>query len=113
MPVFQKLHTFGLLNNSFRPTEEIRVLRSYMRQRERLVTAAGTAIQQMQQALTEMNVQLANVISDIGGKTGLAILRALINGERDPQVLSKFRHVQIHASHQEIARSLEGNWRNE
>src|SRR5579864_5080092 len=109
----QKLHTFGLLNNSFRPTEEIRVLRSYMRQRERLVTAAGTAIQQMQQALTEMNVQLANVISDIGGKTGLAILRALINGERDPQVLSKFRHERIHASHQEIARSLEGNWRNE
>jgi transposase len=109
----QKLHTFGLLNNSFRPTEEIRVLRSYMRQRERLVTAAGTAIQQIQQALTEMNVQLANVISDIGGKTGLAILRALINGERDPQVLSKFKHERIHASHQEIARSLEGNWRDE
>jgi transposase len=62
----------------------------HMRQRERLVTAAG--VQQMQQALTEMNVQLANVISDISGKTGLAILRALVNGERDPQVLSKFRH---------------------
>ncbi len=109
----QKLHTFGLLNNSFRPTEEIRVLRSYMRQRERLVTATGIAIQQMQQALTEMNVQLANVISDISGKTGLAILRALVNGERDPQALSKFRHERIHASHQEIARSLEGNWRDE
>ena len=109
----QKLHTFGLLNNSFRPTEEIRVLRSYMRQRERLVTAAGTAIQQMQQALTEMNVQLANVISDISGKTGLAILRALGNGERDPQVLSQFRHPSIHASRQEIAQSLEGNWRSE
>ena len=109
----QKLHTFGLLNNSFRPTDEIRVLRSYMRQRERLVTAAGTAIQQMQQALTEMNVQLANVISDISGKTGLAILRAVVNGERDPQVLSQFRHESIHASRQEIARSLEGNWRNE
>lgn len=62
----QKLHTFGLLNNSFRPAEEIRVLRSYMRQRENLVTAAGTAIQHMQKALTEMNIQLANVISDIG-----------------------------------------------
>jgi transposase len=67
----------------------------------------------MQQALTEMNVQLANVISDISGKTGLAILRALGNGERDPQVLSQFRHESIHASRQEIARSLEGNWRNE
>src|SRR5260370_13719180 len=109
----QKLHTFGLLNNSFRPTDEIRVLGSYMRQRERLVTAAGTAIQQIQQALTEMNVQLANVISDISGKTGLAILRALGNGERDPQVLSQFRHESIHASREEIARSLEGNWRNE
>jgi transposase len=109
----QKLHTFGLLNNSFRPTDEIRVLRSYMRQRERLVTSAGTAIQQMQQALTEMNVQLGNVISDISGKTGLAILRALVNGQRDPQVLSQFRHESMHASQQEIARSLEGNWRNE
>ncbi len=66
----QKLHTFGLLNNSFRPAEEIRVLRSYMRQREVLVAAAGTAIQHMQKALTEMNIQLANVISDISGTTG-------------------------------------------
>jgi hypothetical protein len=63
---------FGLLNNSFRAAEEIRVLRSYMRQRENLVTAAGTAIQHMQKALTEMNIQLANVIS---GTTGMKILR--------------------------------------
>jgi len=109
----QKLHTFGLLNNSFRPSEEIRILRSYLRQRERLVTAAGTAIQQMQQALTEMNVQLANVISDISGTTGLAILRAIVSGERDPEVLSRFRHERIRASRQEIAQSLQGNWRNE
>src|SRR5260370_42200686 len=61
----QKLHTFGLLNNSFRPTDEIRVLRSYMRQRERLVTTAGPAIQQMQQALTEMNFQLPERITAI------------------------------------------------
>src|ERR1700676_2096628 len=70
----QKLHTFGLLNNSFRPAEEIRVLRSYMRQREHLVAAAATCIQHMQKALTEMNIQLANVISDISGTTGRAIL---------------------------------------
>src|SRR5215471_2380104 len=68
----QKLHSFGLLNNSFRPAEEIRVLRSYLRQRENLVTAASTCVQHMQKALTEMNVQLANVISDITGVTGMA-----------------------------------------
>ena len=66
----QKLHTFGLLNNSFRPTEEIQVLRTYLRQRENLVAAASKCIQHMQKTLTQMNVQLANVISDISGKTG-------------------------------------------
>ncbi len=69
----QKLHTFGLLNNSFRPAEEIRVLRSYMRQRENLVTASATAIQHMQKVRTEMNIQLANVISDISGTTGMKL----------------------------------------
>jgi hypothetical protein len=64
----QKLHTFGLLNNSFRPAEEIGVLRSYMRQRENLVTAVGTAIQHIEKALTEMNIQLPNVISESAGR---------------------------------------------
>jgi transposase len=109
----QKLHTFGLLNNSFRPAEEIRVLRSYMRQRENLVTAAGTAIQHMQKALTEMNIQLANVISDISGTTGMKILRDIVKGERDPQKLAMHKHARIQASRAEIARSLEGTWRPE
>lgn len=109
----QKLHTFGLLNNSFRPAEEIRVLRSYMRQRENLVTAAGTAIQHMQKALTEMNIQLANVISDISGTTGMKILRDIVKGERDPQKLAMHKHGRIQASREEIARSLEGTWRPE
>jgi transposase len=109
----QKLHTFGLLNNSFRPAEEIRVLRSYMRQRENLVTAAGTAIQHMQKALTEMNIQLANVISDISGTTGMKILRDIIKGERDPHKLALLKHGRIQASRAEIARSLEGTWRPE
>jgi transposase len=109
----QKLHTFGLLNNSFRPAEEIRVLRSYMRQRENLVTAAGTAIQHMQKALTEMNLQLANVISDISGTTGMKILRDIVKGERDPQKLAMHKHGRIQASRAEIARSLEGTWRPE
>ena len=109
----QKLHTFGLLNNSFRPAEEIRVLRSYMRQRENLVTAAGTAIQHMQKALTEMNIQLANVISDISGTTGMKILRDIVKGERDPEKLAMHKHARIQASRAEIARSLEGTWRPE
>ena len=109
----QKLHTFGLLNNSFRPAEEIRVLRSYMRQRENLVTGAGTAIQHMQKALTEMNIQLANVISDISGPTRMKILRDVVQGERDPQKLAMHKHGRIRASQAEIARSLEGTWRPE
>jgi transposase len=109
----QKLHTFGLLNRSFRPAEAIRVLRSYLRQRENLVTAASICVQHMQKALTEMNVQLANVISDITGVTGMAILRALVAGERNLQKLAQLKHKQIHATPAEIAQSLEGNWREE
>ena len=109
----QKLHTFGLLNNSFQPAEEIRVLRTYMRQREKLVAAASTCIQHIQKALTEMNVQLANVISDISGLTGMAILRAIVSGERNPQALAGLKNERIQASREEIAQSLEGNWRQE
>ena len=109
----QKLHTFGLLNNSFQPAEEIRVLRTYLRQREKLVAAASTCIQHIQKALTEMNIQLANVISDISGLTGMAILRAILSGERNPQALARLKNERIQASREEIAQSLEGNWRPE
>jgi transposase len=109
----QKLHTFGLLNASFRPAEDIAVLRSYLRQRENLVTGASTCVQHMQKALTQMNLQLANVISDITGVTGMAILRAIVAGERDPQRLAALKHKQIRARGEDIARSLEGNWRPE
>jgi transposase len=109
----QKLHTFGLLNPSFRPAEDIAVLRSYLRQRENLVTGASTCVQHMQKALTQMNLQLANVISDITGVSGMAILRAIVNGERDPQRLAALKHKQIRASQLDMARSLEGNWRVE
>lgn len=109
----QKLHTFGLLNNSFRPPEEIRVLRCYMRQRENLVQQAGTCIQQMQKVLTEMNLQLANVLSDLSGMTGMAILQAILDGERDPRKLAALRDPHVQASQKQIVQSLEGHWREE
>ena len=108
-----KLHTYGLLNNSFRPTEEICVLRTYWRQRDEHVKAASAAVQRMQKALTEMNVQIANVISDISGVTGLAILDAILAGERDRAQLADLADARIQASREEIAKSLEGNWRPE
>ena len=106
----QKLHTFGLLNNSFLPPEQIRVLRTYLRQRENLVAAAGTCIQQMQKVLTEMNVQLANVISDLSGTTGMAIVQAILDGQRDPQRLAALADPHVKATRKEIAQSLEGHW---
>jgi transposase len=108
-----KLHTYGLLRNSFRPASEIRVLRAYWRQRDQHVKTASQCVQRIQKALTQMNLQLANVISDISGKTGIQILRAIVNGERDPEKLSNFRDPRIKANREEIIASLRGNWRAE
>ena len=102
-----KLHTYGLLNNSFQPVSEIRVLRTYWRQRGEHVRGAATCIQRMQKALTQMNVQLANVISDISGLTGQAIIRAIVAGKRNPLKLAMLSDPRVHASHEEIAKSLE------
>jgi len=109
----QKLHTYGLFTNSFRPVEEIRALRAYMRQRETLVHAASQSIQHMQKALTEMNVQLTNVISDISGETGLRIIDAILAGERDPEQLARLKHGRIKASLKVLARALRGHWKEE
>ncbi len=109
----QKLHTFGLLNRCFRPADEVCVLRTYLRQRENLITAATISIQHMQKALAEMNLQLTNVISDLSGTTGLAIIRAILDGERDPHRLAELRDHRIQASREEIAHSLVGTWREE
>jgi Transposase IS116/IS110/IS902 family/Transposase len=108
-----KLHTYGLLRNSFRPTSEIRILRAYWRQRDQHVKTASQCIQRIQKALTQMNLQLANVISDLSGKTGLQILRAVVAGERDPEKLADFRDPRIKASREDIIASLCGNWRAE
>ena len=105
-----KLHTYGLLRNSFHPATDIRVIRTYWRQRGDHVRAISTCIQRMQKALTQMNIQLANVISDLSGWTGMRIVRAILAGERDPQALAALSHPGIHANRDTIAKSLEGTW---
>lgn len=109
----QKLHTYGLLAGSFRPDDQVCVLRSYVRQRERLVQSAAVHIQRMQHALIQMNLHLHKVISDITGLTGMSIIRAIVAGERDPQVLAALKHARIRSSQDEIAKALSGNYRAE
>lgn len=108
-----KLHTYGLLRNSFRPPEEVRGVRTLWRHRERLVGDAGRAIQQMQKALLTMNIQLPHAISDLSGVTGMAIIRAIVQGERDPRELAKLRDRRVKASVEEIVQSLQGHWRHD
>ena len=109
----QQLHTYGLLSGAFRPEVEIRRLRSYQRQRAMLVEYASHHIQHMQKALTQMNVKLQHVISDITGKTGTDIIEAIVSGERDPWKLAQFRRPGMKADEATIAKSLQGHWREE
>jgi transposase len=109
----QRLHTYGLLAAAFRPPEQVCVLRSYLRQRAMLVTYAGQHIQHMQKALTQMNLKLQHVVSDVTGVTGMAIVQAILNGERDPASLAQLRDRHCQHSEAEIARALQGTWRAE
>ncbi len=108
-----KLHTYGLLRNSFRPPQEVRIMRTYWRQRNDLVRAAASHIQRMQKVLTQMNVQLANVLSDVSGATGQAIIKAILAGERNPHTLAALRDPRVRASEEQIARYLEGHWQED
>jgi transposase len=89
------------------------MMRTYWRQRNDLVQSAGRHIQRMQKALTQMNIQLANVLSDVSGVTGQAIIKAILGGERNPHRLAAFRNPRVKASEEQIARSLEGNWKED
>ncbi len=109
----QKLHSYGLLNASFRPNDQVCVLRSYIRHRARLVENSSTHILRMQKALTEMNIQLHNAISDITGLTGTAIIRAILAGERDPVKLAQLRDGRVKNGEDVIAKSLTGHYREE
>lgn len=109
----QQLMSYGLLSAAFRPPADICALRAISRQRDALLQDQARCVQRMQKALTLMNVQLAHTVTDITGKTGMAIIRAIIAGEQDPQKLAKLRNYRIRASEAEITKSLEGTWKAE
>ena len=109
----QRLHSYGLLEGAFRPTEQVCTLRAYVRQRMNLVRYAASHIQHMQKALSQMNLQLANVVADIAGVTGMRIIKAILAGERDALVLARLRDARCKNDESTIARSLQGNFRPE
>jgi len=109
----QQLHTYGLLHGAFRPADEVCTLRAYVRQRSSLVRSAASYIQRMQKALTQMNLLLHNVVTDITGATGMRIIKAILSGERDPEALASMRDPRCRNTQSTIARSLKGNYRPE
>jgi transposase len=109
----QRLHTYGLLRPSFRPSDSIMALRGYHRQRQMQVRYAASHVQHMQKALEQMNVKLSEVLADITGLTGRRIIEAIVHGERDPWKLAALRDIQCHKDTATIAKALEGTWRPE
>jgi hypothetical protein len=109
----QRRPTFGLLASALRPADQVGVLRSYLRQRAMLLTYAGQHMQHMQKALTQMNIKLQHVVSDLTGVTGMAIIRAILAGERDPVTLARLRDYRCQQSEETSAKALYGQWREE
>jgi transposase len=109
----QRLHEYGLLRASFHPKGELAALRAYLRQRERLLDYAASHVQHLQKALMQMNVQLHHVVTDVTGTTGMRIIRAIVEGERNPMKLANHRDPRCHSSVDEIGAALSGNWREE
>jgi transposase len=109
----QQLHTYGLLEASFRPEAEMCALRAYIRHRDNLIRYRSAHIQHIQKALHLMNIQLTNVISDITGQTGMCIIRAIAAGEHDPVKLAQYRDPRCRSSQDEIAKALTGNYQDE
>jgi transposase len=109
----QRLHSLGLLTAAFRPDEPIRVLRSYQRHRHSLVEDQSRFVLRMQKALEQMNIKLPEVLKDVTGATGMAIIKAILAGQRDPKELAKLRHSHCKHSQGQFARALEGTWRDE
>jgi len=109
----RQLHSYGLLNRSFQPESLTRELRAYMRHRKHLVQSTANQILHMQKAFEQMNIKLHDVISDITGQSGMRMIRAILEGERDANTLAKLASGKIKASKEKIAKSLTGVWREE
>ena len=109
----QRLHSCGLLMGSFRPKEAVCMLRTLVRDKGNLVAEAGDWLRRMQKSLDQMNVRVHRAVSDIDGVTGMAILRAIVDGERDARQLAKLRNPRCHKSEEEIAEQLSGHWRED
>lgn len=109
----QELHSQGMLARAFRPPDAICVLRSYWRHRKGLVEMGALQIQLMHKSLEQMNLQLHKVLSDVTGVTGLKIIRAILQGERDAVALAKLKHPLVQSSEETIAKALTGDWRAE
>lgn len=109
----QTLMSFGLLRAAWRPAGDVCAIRAIARQREVLLVEQASWIQRMQKTLVEMNIQLTEVLSDIMGTSGQAIIRAIVAGERDPHALARLRHRRVKASEDDVLKALTGNWRDE
>ena len=109
----QRLHSCGLLMGSFRPKEAVCMLRTLVRDKGNLVAEVGDWLRRMQKSLDQMNVRVHRAVSDIDGVTGMAILRAIVDGERDAQRLAKLRDPRCRKSEEEIAEQLSGHWRED
>jgi len=109
----QRLHSCGLLTGSFRPAEQVCMLRTLVRDKGNLVAEAGDWVRRMQKSLDQMNVRVHRAVSDLDGVTGMAILRAIVKGERDARQLAKLRDPHCRKSEEEIAEQLSGHWRED
>jgi len=109
----QRLHSCGLLRGSFRPREEVCMLRTLVRDKANLVAEAGDWVRRMQKSLDQMNVRVHRAVSDVDGVTGMAILRAIVEGERDARKLAQLRDPRCRKSEEEIAEQLSGHWRED
>lgn len=109
----QRLHSCGLLRGSFRPAEGICMLRTLVRDKGALIAESGDWMRRMQKSLDQMNVRVHRAVSDINGTTGMAIIRAIVGGERDVQKLAELRDPRCHKSVEEIAEQLRGHWRED
>src|SRR5260370_2287962 len=109
----QRVHSGGLLMGSFRAKEAVCMLRTLVRDKGNLVAEAGDWLRRMQKSLDQMNVRVHRAVADLQGATGMAIVEAIVAGERDPRKLAKLRDHRCHKSEQAIAEQLSGHWREE